>query len=95
MIDFSRSTFTWHNHPWTPDPYYRYAGGFVGEPGQVYHVRFGLGSQLSDNTGRSEWACYKNVCGCTVSERVHDCHPEICFRFPVVSGAWLSATNPS
>jgi hypothetical protein len=42
VIDFSRSTFTWHNHPWTPDPYYRYAGGFVGEPGQVYHVRFGL-----------------------------------------------------
>ena len=42
MIDFSRSTFTWHNHPWTPDPYYRYAGGFVGESGQVYHVRFGL-----------------------------------------------------
>ncbi len=42
MIDFSRSTFTWHSHPWTPDPYYRYAGGFVGQEGQAYHVRFGL-----------------------------------------------------
>ena len=35
MIDFSRSTFTWHAQPWTPDPYYRYAGGFVGKYGQV------------------------------------------------------------
>ena len=42
MIDFSRSTFTWHSHPWAPDPYYRYAGGFVGQQGQAYHVRFGL-----------------------------------------------------
>lgn len=42
MIDFSRSTFTWHSLPWTPDPYYRWTGGFVGEPGQAYHVRFGL-----------------------------------------------------
>lgn len=42
MIDFSRSTFTWQSHPWAPDPYYRWAGGFVGEPGQVYHVRFTL-----------------------------------------------------
>ncbi len=42
MIDFSRSTFTWKNHPWQPDPHYKYAGGFVGVPGQVYHVRFNL-----------------------------------------------------
>ena len=42
MIDFSRSTFTWKSHPWTPDPHYRWQGGFVGEPGQVYHVRFTL-----------------------------------------------------
>ena len=42
MIDFSRSTFTWKSHPWQPDPYYRYTGGFVGEPGQVYHVRYNL-----------------------------------------------------
>lgn len=25
-----------------PDPYYRYSGGFVGQPGQVYQVRFNL-----------------------------------------------------
>jgi hypothetical protein len=42
MIDFPRSTFTWKSHPWKPDPHYRWTGGFVGTPGQVYHVRFNL-----------------------------------------------------
>lgn len=42
MIDFPRSTFTWQSHPWQIDPYYRYTGGFVGQPGQRYHVRFNL-----------------------------------------------------
>lgn len=42
MINFPRSTFTWKSHPWYADPYYRYPGGFVGQPGQVYHVRFNL-----------------------------------------------------
>lgn len=42
MIDFPRSTFTWMAHPRGPDAYYRYAAGFVGELGQVYHVRFNL-----------------------------------------------------
>jgi hypothetical protein len=42
MIDFRRSFFTWKSHPWQPDPYYRYPGGFVGTPGQVYQVRFNL-----------------------------------------------------
>jgi len=42
MIDFPRSTFTWKSHPRQPDPHYRYAGGYVGEPGQVRHVRFNL-----------------------------------------------------
>jgi hypothetical protein len=42
MIDFRRSFFTWQSHPWQRDPYYRYPGGFVGEPGQAYHVRFNL-----------------------------------------------------
>ena len=66
MIDFSRSTFTWHNHPWTPDPYYRYAGGFVGEQGQVYHVRFGLEASC-EVRDEAKWACYKNVCRGAVS----------------------------
>ncbi len=42
MINFPRSTFTWRSNPWYPDPYYRYTGGFVGTPGQSYHVRFNL-----------------------------------------------------
>jgi hypothetical protein len=42
MINFARSGFTWESHPWTRDPYYKWLGGFVGEPGQVYHVRIGL-----------------------------------------------------
>ena len=42
MIDFPRSTFTWKSHPRQPDAYFRYAGGFVGQLGQVYHVRFNI-----------------------------------------------------
>ncbi len=42
MINFIGSTFTWKSHPWTPDPYYKWAGGFVGKTGQIYHVRFNL-----------------------------------------------------
>ncbi|MSP12334.1 MAG: hypothetical protein EXR62_05180, partial [Chloroflexi bacterium] len=42
MINFPRSTFTWKHHPWQPDPYYKYSGGFVGKHGEVYQVRFNL-----------------------------------------------------
>ena len=42
MINFSRSSFMWKSHPWQPDPYYKWPGGFVGDPGQAYHVRFGV-----------------------------------------------------
>jgi hypothetical protein len=42
VINFPRSTFTWRSNPWYPDSYYRYTGGFVGTPGQSYHVRFNL-----------------------------------------------------
>ena len=42
MINFPRSSFTWKSHPWIVDPYYKWSGGFVGEPGQIYHVRFNL-----------------------------------------------------
>jgi hypothetical protein len=42
MIDFRRSFFTWTSHPWFPDEYYKYTGGFVGTPGEVYQVRFNL-----------------------------------------------------
>ncbi|MEZ4730421.1 MAG: hypothetical protein R3E79_25120 [Caldilineaceae bacterium] len=55
MINFPRSTFTWKSNPWYPDPYYRYTGGFVGQPGQMYHVRFNLEASCTiqdDATGR-------------------------------------------
>ena len=42
MLDFHRSLFTWKSRPWLPDEFYKYPGGFVGTPGQVYHVRFKL-----------------------------------------------------
>ena len=42
MINFPCSTFTWKSNSVEPDPHYRYSGGFVGKPGQVYHVRFNL-----------------------------------------------------
>lgn len=42
MINFPCSTFTWKTHPFKPDAYYKYSGGFVGKHGQVYHVRFNL-----------------------------------------------------
>lgn len=56
MINFPRSTFTWTSHPWQRDPYYRYMGGFVGQPGQVYHVRFNLEAACTirdEATGRA------------------------------------------
>ena len=42
MIAFHRSSFHWKSRPWKPDPVYKYAGGFVGVPGQAYQVRFHL-----------------------------------------------------
>ena len=44
MINFHASSFTWKSRPHEPDPYYKYTGGFVGEVGEVYHVRFNLQS---------------------------------------------------
>ena len=40
---FSGFDITWKALPREPDPYYKYAGGFVGTFGQVYHVRFNIG----------------------------------------------------
>ncbi len=53
MIDFSRSSFTWKHHPWEKDEYYKYTGGFVGQVGQVYHVRFRLEAkcEITDESG--------------------------------------------
>jgi len=60
MINFPRSTFTWQIHPWVPDLYYKWAGGFVGKPGQVYHVRFDLDAacRLRDAQGRQVAECF-------------------------------------
>ncbi len=55
MINFPASTFTWKALPREPHPYYRYDGGFVGEYGAVYHVRFNIESKCEvrdDATGR-------------------------------------------
>ena len=53
MINFPRSSFTWHAHPWAPDPHYKWSGGFVGEHGHAYHVRFTLEARcvLRDGQG--------------------------------------------
>jgi len=56
MTNFPRSTFTWKGHPWKPDPYYKWPGGFVGEQGQFYQVRFSLESRCEiteDSSGKS------------------------------------------
>ena len=47
MIDFHRSFFTWQTFPWHGDPYYKYAGGFIGKVGDVRHVRFNLESRCT------------------------------------------------
>ena len=53
MIDFPRSFFTWKTFPRQDDPYYKYAGGFIGKEGDVRHVRFNLESScvISDENG--------------------------------------------
>ncbi len=53
MIDFPRSFFTWKTFPVQDDPYYKYAGGFIGKQGDVRHVRFNLESSctISDASG--------------------------------------------
>lgn len=56
MINFPHSTFTWKSHPWWPDEYYRYTGGFVGTPGQFYQVRFNVEASCTirnDATGQT------------------------------------------
>ena len=47
MINFPASTFTWKSYPWEKHPYYKYMGGFVGNPNQTYHVRFSLESRCT------------------------------------------------
>ena len=53
VIDFRRSNFTWKSHPWLQDAYYRYPGGFVGAPGEVYQVRFNLEGACTIQDDRS------------------------------------------
>lgn len=53
MIDFPRSFFTWKTFPVQDDPYYKYAGGFIGREGDVRHVRFNIEAScaISDDNG--------------------------------------------
>lgn len=54
MIDFPRSFFTWQTFPQKRDPYYKYAGGFIGKEGDVRHVRFNLESSCTISDERGE-----------------------------------------
>ena len=53
MIDFPRSFFIWKTFPVQVDPYYKYAGGFIGKEGDVRHVRFNIESScvIADDSG--------------------------------------------
>ena len=51
MIDFPRSFFTWQTFPVKRDPYFKYAGGFIGNDGDVRHVRFNLEARCSISDG--------------------------------------------
>lgn len=57
MIDFGRSYFTWKSKPMQRDPYYKFAGGFVGREGAVHRVRIQLEAACTltnDKTGHKE-----------------------------------------
>jgi len=87
VINFPRSTFTWQSHPWQPDPYYRYPGGFVGTPGQAYHVRFNLEASCTirdDATGQQTELFVSAPCRTeyTIATRNLFQVPSSEFRFP-------------
>ena len=46
MINYFTSTFTWKGKNFTGDTYYKYPGGFVGNLGEKYHVRFNTQSSF-------------------------------------------------
>jgi len=46
LINYFTSTFTWKGKSFTGDPYYKYPGGFVGNIGEKYHVRFNTQSSF-------------------------------------------------
>ena len=46
MINYFTSTFTWKGKNFKGDPYYKYPGGFVGNIGEKYHVRFNTQSSF-------------------------------------------------
>ncbi|MEZ4616125.1 MAG: hypothetical protein R2867_11575 [Caldilineaceae bacterium] len=87
MINFPRSTFTWLSHPWYPDRYYRYPGGFVGEPGQAYHVRFNLEASCTitdEVTGQSTELFLSAPCRTEYTIATHNLFqiPSAEFRMP-------------
>lgn len=56
MINYTRSSGAWKSYPHTAHPYYKYSGGFVGEVGQIYHVRFNLQASftIDDEDGKRQ-----------------------------------------
>lgn len=85
MINFPRSSFTWFSHPWEPDPHYRWTGGFVGEPGQAYHVRFTLEARCVLRAGDEEAELFLGA-PCRSEYTIAD---ENLFQIP--SGEWRMA----
>ena len=85
MINFPRSSFTWFSHPWEPDPHYRWTGGFVGEPGQAYHVRFTLEARCVLRAGGEEAELFLGA-PCRSEYTIAD---ENLFQIP--SGEWRMA----
>ena len=87
MINFPHSTFTWKSNPWYPDPYYRYTGGFVGTPGQSYHVRFNIEASCTitdERTGQQTELFVSAPCRTeyTIAKRNLFQVPSAEFRFP-------------
>ena len=59
MIDFSRSFLTWTNHPFEPDPIYKYPGGLLAADGDVVSVRLKADARLEINPDQGEmFTCY-------------------------------------
>lgn len=90
MIDYPRSSFTWHSHPWELDPHYRWPGGFVGEHGQAYHVRFTLqaSAEVTHPDGRSVELFLGAPCRSEYTIAARN-------LFQVPSGEWRMAFSPT
>ena len=95
MIDFSRSTFTWHS------TIRGHRIPTIGMPAVLWETQ-GQAYIMSDSVSKPAAKYGTKRVGmlqkCLSGRRVvasTRLRPETCSKFPVVSGAWLSAMNPS